>query len=934
MTSAGDETAPEHEQSWRPTVFGKLFTRAKDWSLSIHGETYEVVTAAARESGGAEQLTRLRVEPGAFWATVHLPVGAGASLVVDGIPNEHAADLAASARSAALAVLERRMVAETIRAFDALVEPVVSWALNTRTALLAQLRARGWITKEFTTTHAGLRPRGLPELLSVPGVARHLATCAPQVQEAVEMCRRDFAKYADAINERHLARELIESKAFFDTVEKAPLTEEQARAVLTFDNRVLLVASAGSGKTSTMVAKAGYALKKQYVAPERMLLLAFNNDAAAELRERLKARLERFGLPAEKLVAKTFHAFGLDVIGSATGKRPSLAPWVESGQDVEALMAMADDLKDRDPIFRTEWDLYRVVFGQDLPAFGKEREEPDSWNSTKREQGFWTLNNEVVKSRGEQLIANWLFYNGVVYAYEAPYEKDTADSLHRQYRPDFYLPDCGAYLEHWALNEKGEPPPEFVGYKEGMAWKRRVHSENQTILLETTVAELWSGKAFRYLAEELPKLGVVLDPNPDRPVPGRQPIENPRLARTFRAFLTHTKSNRLTPDTLRARLDAGVAGVFRYRHMLFLSLFAKLTEAWHARLTADKCIDFDDMLNLATDCIENGTYQSPFDLIMVDEFQDASHARARLVAGLVRAPGKHLFAVGDDWQSINRFAGADLGVMTDFEKTFGIAVTLKLETTFRCPQALCDLSSRFVQKNPKQLRKTVRSTRPGSPAPVSVIRVPDETNIRAAVERRVGELAASVGDGHTRTHVYVLGRYRNDATYMPARYDASRVEVTFMTAHSSKGLEADHIIVSRMTAEALGFPSGITDDPVLQLAMPSGDAYPHAEERRLFYVALTRARVSVTLITLAHKESSFVAELVRDEKLAMTDLSGEATQEELCPSCKASFLMPRSGRCGTFYGCASFPRCTYTRNIESASRASERGYGRGRSRRR
>jgi DNA helicase IV len=215
---------------------------------------------------------------------------------------------------------------------------------------------------------------------------------------------------------------------------------------------------------------------------------------------------------------------------------------------------------------------------------------------------------------------------------------------------------------------------------------------------------------------------------------------------------------------------------------------------------------------------------------------------------------------------------------------------------------------------------------------VSVIRVPDETNIRAAVERRVGELAASVGDGHTRTRVYVLGRYRNDATYMPARHDASRVEVTFMTAHSSKGLEADHIIVPRMTAENLGFPSGITDDPVLQLAMPSGDSYPHAEERRLFYVALTRARVSVTLITLAHKESPFVAELVRDEKLAMTDLSGEVTQEELCPLCKTSFLIPRSGRYGRFYGCASFPRCTYKRNIESASR--EHGYGRGRSRRR
>jgi DNA helicase IV len=930
MNGLADETPLAQPRTWRPTVLGTLFTRARAWSLLLRGEMYEVVTPSLRESLGAEHLTRIRIERGVMWATVHVPIRDGNFVVLDGIPNKRAEDLATSARDAALAVFERRMVAEKIRAFDAHVGSVISWALGTRAALLAQLRSRGWITKEFTTVHAERRPRGLNELLAVRGVAKHLTTCAPEIQEAVEMYRRDFASFASAINERHLARELSESKAFFDTVEKAPLTEEQARAVITFDNRVLLVASAGSGKTSTMVAKAGYALKKRYVAPERMLLLAFNNDAAAELRERLKARLEPIGLPAEKVVAKTFHAFGLDVIGSATGKRPSLAPWVESGQDIETLMELADALRHRDPVFRVEWDLYRIVFGQDLPAFGKEREEPDSWDSTKRQQGFWTMNNEVVKSRGEQLIANWLFYNGVRYVYEAPYEHETADAQHRQYRPDFYLPDCGAYLEHWALNERGEPPPEFAGYKEGMAWKRDVHARNHTVLLETTVAELWSGKAFRYLAEELPRLGITLDPNPDRPVPGRQPIESPRLARTFRAFLTHTKSNRLSMAALHERLDTGVAGTFRYRHTMFLSLFAKLADAWQTRLETEKCIDFDDMLNLAADYIEKGTYRSPFDLVMVDEFQDASHARARLAAGLVLEPGRHLFAVGDDWQSINRFAGADLGVMTDFEKTFGSAVTLKLETTFRCPQSLCDLSSRFIQKNPKQLRKAVRSTKPNVDAPVRIVRVPDEASIRSVIERRVGEIAATIPDGHTRARVYVLGRYRNDSSYMPARYDTERISVEFLTVHSSKGLEADHVIVPRMTAETLGFPSGVTDDPVLQLAMPSGDSYQHAEERRLFYVALTRARVSVTLITLAHKESSFVAELVRDEKLAMIDHAGEESKSEVCPSCKSGFLTPKSGRYGTFYGCARFPRCVYTRNIESKPR--ERGFGRGRSR--
>lgn len=115
-----------------------------------------------------------------------------------------------------------------------------------------------------------------------------------------------------------------------------------------------------------MVAKAGYALQKGFFSPESILLLSFNNAAAAELRERIKARLEPLGLAGERVSAKTFHAFGLDVIGQATGRRPSIAPWLESGQDIDALMRMVDDLKDEQSWFRTSWDMFRVVFGQVL----------------------------------------------------------------------------------------------------------------------------------------------------------------------------------------------------------------------------------------------------------------------------------------------------------------------------------------------------------------------------------------------------------------------------------------------------------------------------------------------------------------------------------------------------------------------------------------
>lgn len=813
--------------------------------------------------------------------------------------------------------VRRVRVAELILNFGHAVKPVRQWAATAREACKTQLAAKGWLTQEFKTAFNGFKPLGFAELLAEPEVARHLETQPQEAKDAVTLWKQNFAEVTDSINERHLAKELIESKTFFDQVEKSPLTEEQARAVICFDNRVLLVASAGSGKTSTMVAKAGYALSKGFFAAERILLLAFNNDAAAELRDRIKTRLEPLGLPAEKIVAKTFHAFGLDIIGQATGKRPSLAQWLENGRDLEALLEMVDELKDRDYTFRTNWDLFRVVLGQDLPKFGKERESPDAWDRATGTEGFWTLNNEVVKSRGEQIIANWLFYNGVKYQYEAPYHIETADAAHRQYHPDFYFPDIDAYLEHWAVDENGNSPPEFAGYKEGMIWKKNLHAENQTTLLQTTMASLWSGEALRYLATELTKRGIVLDPNPDRPATGRKPIENPRLARTFRAFLTHAKSNRLTIAELRSRLDSGLAGNFRYRHHIFLGLFEQLWATWEERLKREHCIDFDDMLGLAADCIEQGRWTSPYELVMVDEFQDASQARARLVAGLLQGPGKCLFAVGDDWQSINRFAGSDLTVMTDFEAKFGRAVTLKLENTYRCPQSLCDISSRFVQKNPKQIRKKVRSVRPDVAEPIRIIQVDNEGKIRAAVTKRIQEIAAELPLNGKRANIYVLGRYNKEREYLPLQFDESRVTVEFITAHSSKGLEADHVILPRMTAETLGFPSRIADDPVLQIAMPGGDSFENAEERRLFYVALTRAKTSVTLITLAHKESPFIAELVRDHKLEVFNLEGVETSSEVCPTCREGFLVRRKGKYGPFLGCSRFPRCKHTKNIST-----------------
>jgi DNA helicase-4 len=929
-------------RTWGSTPLGELFTDRKPWSLSIDGDRFQLSLANKRVDGSVVHLANIEVKTGFFWASIRITCPNGEVIDLDGIENDEALEIRTAwvfasislkrreeeearreeeeAQRKNLEAMLKQEAAECLRQLGPKLEEVKIWVSNVKTACKKQLGRRGWLSNEFTADLAASKPKGLAKLLAFEEVKQQFDLQDEATKEAVAMWRRSVTRVVDGINKRHLAKELHESRQFFDSVEKSPLTKEQAEAVICFDNRVLLVASAGSGKTSTMVAKAGYALQRGYFEADRILLLAFNSDAAAELRDRINARLNPINLPADKIVAKTFHAFGLDVIGAATGKKPSLAPWVETGRDHQAIQQFVAELNEEDPQFRKSWDILRLVFGQDLPKFGKEAENPEAWDRASGRRGFETLNGDVVKSRGEVVIANWLFYNGVKYVYEAPYKVDTASAQHRQYRPDFYLPGPDVYLEHWAIDSSGEPPSEFIGYKESMAWKKGVHAENRTRLLETTMADIWSGKAFTYLERELSKLGVMLNPNPDREVPGREPIDSLRLVKTIRSFITHAKSNRLAVTELRQRMDDGVAGQFLFRHKMFLAIFEKIWERWERRLSSERCIDFEDMLNLAADCIEQGRWESPYELVMVDEFQDASQARARLIAGLVNKPDRFLFAVGDDWQSINRFAGADLGVMTDFESKFGKAVTLKLETTFRCSQALCDISSQFVQKNPKQLKKHVRSPRNNVDQPVRIVSVQDETQIRSAVKARIAELAKAHSGSGQPTTVYVLGRYRRDKAYIPRAIESANVKVEFITVHSSKGLEADHVILPRITSETQGFPSRVIDDPVLQLAMPGGDGFEFSEERRLFYVALTRARQTVTLVTLSQKESSFVTELVRDCKLSVLNADGTKNANEVCPKCGSGFFVPRNGRYGPFFGCTNFPRCGHTRNAAADSR--------------
>ena len=906
--------------TWRPPWWGRRYTGSGGWELSLDGDVLSVRDGDESWCIGIEELPMPMVRAGLLLSTIDVRVD-DRWLVLRGIPTGAALGFRDAAEAAVAAIALRRE-------FDQAARHVQVWADGFQEAARSHLVAKGWLTRDFTLEWESQRPAPrFGALVTDPVLADHIDVQDEAVLAAIELWETDLSEYVADWNETHLHAELEACREFFDRVERSPLTEEQARAVVCFDNRVQVIASAGSGKTSTMVAKAAYALHRRLVAPERILLLAFNNAAAAELRERLRDRLQHLGLPGEKVVAQTFHAFGSSVIGQATGRKPALAPWIDQQQDVEHLAGLIEDLKATDPSFGRRWELFRVVFGNGWSDTDLEETAPDEWQSAQQDKTFRTLQGELVKSQGEQLIADWLFYQGVRYVYEPPYEHDTADATHRQYFPDFYYPDIDVYHEHFGLYRDGSAPKKFEGYLEGVQWKRATHQDRGTELLETTMTQVWDGTAFDYLEEELTRRGITLAPDPDRPIPGRAPVKQAQLVRTFRTFMNHAKSNQLSGAELRERLDTQTHPALRFRNGLFLDLYATIHGAWQQELATHNYIDYDDMLTHAAEHLEAGRWESPYELVMVDEMQDASHARARLARALVAEPGRYLFAVGDDWQSINRFAGADPSVMTDFTGWFGPGQTLRLEQTFRSPQSICDISSAFIQQNPQQLPKHVVSATPEPDRPVTAVAMGAASEVPDVVGRYLEDLNQAVETGaipapaKSKLQVRSLSRYHQQHRAIPVSYRNAwaHLEVQAHTIHSSKGLEADYIIILGLTKGFQDFPSTITDDPVLELATPAGETFPFAEERRLFYVALTRTKRAVLLLTVRGKESPFLVELIRDHHIPLRNTRGENLPTVVCPGCGHGLMVQRSGRYGTFFGCSTYPTCRHTMNPSNSA---------------
>ena len=555
---------------------------------------------------------------------------------------------------------------------------------------------------------------------------------------------------------------------------------------------------------------------------------------------------------------------------------------------------------------------------QDWFAPYKSEHEFKSWGEYYdyiRKFDIRSLNGETVRSFEECEIANFLYLNGVDYKYEASYEHDLATSEKRQYKPDFYLPEHGIYIEHFGIDAAGNTAP-FVDrekYLREMDWKRGVHAEHSTILIETFSHERAAGSLLRKLSEKLALRGVKLSPIPRKDVFAvlNQQGRIDSFTQLVATFLQHFKGNRLSFSdiTERARTHQG-----RKRAQAFLAVFRRVFERYQKALADSGEIDFHDMINRATDLVEAGRYRSPFGYILVDEFQDISPPRARLLKALLdSSEGAQLFAVGDDWQAIFRFAGSDIDVMREFRHHFGHFERIDLQTTFRCADRIATVATDFVLRNPAQIRKKVRARRSADRTAVH-IGLPDQNGL-SLLNEALDRIAEDARRHDGTSEVLLLGRYRHlkpqSMAALQKKYSGLRL--SWKTMHGSKGTEADYVVVLGLCSGTYGFPSEIADDPLLDLVLAAPEAHTNAEERRLLYVAITRAKRQVFLLADGRVPSEFVSELIEgDYEVAVF---GRPPAADIpCPRCTKKRLVRLQNKRdqSTFYGCLNFPLCEYT----------------------
>ena len=787
-------------------------------------------------------------------------------------------------------------------------------------------------------------------------------------------------------NELYINQELNDNSDLFDDLDGKSLDSQQRNAIVVDEDAVRVIAGAGSGKTFTIQGKVKYLTEKRDVDPSEILAISFSNASVNDLEERI----------AEPIDIKTFHKVGKDILTQYNQySRPDtsalkriikryLTKKALKSEDISKKLieffSFYINVPPSEEDIKYEGDLLDWQEGVDFSTLKRR------FKNKQRE----TLNNEIVRSYEELYIANFLFIHGINYTYEKIYsypnknferefnkfkeflfsfDEEIPDELKndivrsllnltdiceeyeiKDYFPDFYLNDYNIYIEHFGLNRNcenhligGKSSEEYV--KE-MEWKRKVHKKYETTLIETFSYYQSENRLLTRLAEKLQAQGVEFNEIDYRQVYAIL-LENKTIKEwedfivLLKTFIELFKGNNYDGDKFKEfyeYVDGFKSSFSKDRTIAFLKIVEEIYNDYEAYLLKIKKIDFNDMINKASDCIVKNGLNLPYKYIIVDEYQDTSFTRYNLLRNICDNIGAKIMVVGDDWQSIYSFSGCDVNIFTKFDNFFDVCETRYVEKTYRNSQQLIDVSSNFVMKNPDQSRKELKSSK-SLECPIKIVKFDNDFDEILKFELIIKNIINQ--SKFENKKILILGRNNKDIFNLLKNFNVKNedgkrkfeilgdedklrrdkfvkivyrynpdVNIEYRTVHQSKGLECDNVILINLKNWRAGFPNKMVDDPVLNFVKRNGDSFSYAEERRLFYVALTRTKNNVYLLAPYFKSSVFIQELENDVNVELLNLennkletlkniekNGEryAIPTKLkCPVCKTGIVLLES----------------------------------------
>jgi DNA helicase-4 len=661
------------------------------------------------------------------------------------------------------------------------------------------------------------------------------------------------------------------------------LSVMQREAVVSNDKRLLVLAGAGSGKTKTLLQKIVYLIEEKEVSPSNILAITFTKNAANEMIDRLiissdvtggyekllfEKKLNQADLAKERfyqqkkykwidgLSVKTFHSFcysilrnyGVNefdnkfrIIGDEKRDEEDEASKFTAPETVFEVIhkLLIDQCEDTDYLLQ----LKRYILDYIIDKIHLKKD--NSFHYHKDGKFYTSLDGTKVRSKSEQFIADWLYRHSIKYEYEPLLNvKDF------YFNPDFYIPEANLYIEH-------------VSDRSSNTKSKEEQFQKGNLLLVKTYESMTKDSAlFNHTLDKIIKNRLPANYHKTVSLVFKEEFNG--YHEDIRDFVAQImritdmiKVENLNIDTVLE--NAGNDQHERVRNFYYLAI--PIVKKYINYCTDKSYLDFNDLISRCTSLFQNysdiaNIFRSRYQYILVDEFQDVNNLQVELIK-LMLTDNTQLFCVGDDWQSIYGFRGSNVSYIIDFEHYFINSKVLKLNLNYRSTQNIVGASNEVIKHNKFKVEKDIDATKKSEHKIVVYSGNNEEDNISFCVEN-VKDLYKN---GLNYDDIFFL--YRRSKMFAPYfyRFRNEGLRVQGKTIHAAKGLEAKIVFIIGLTDGSGGFPDIWLEDRIFQVIKKANHDLLLEEERRLFYVAITRAKDKLFLITEKGFESGFIKEI-------------------------------------------------------------------------